>query len=228
MSAVAFDLGDTLVEYAGLPPSWVEHYPDALRSLAAAVGFTPNPEQVESAAAVLRRYNTRIHAREHEVTFATILQEISGCFGRPFAGDELPHATAFFRVFRQRLRCFPDSPAALKKIRERGLKIGVFTDVPYGMPAALVAEDVAEAGLAGRFNVLITSREAGFRKPAVATLAALARALECGPSDMAYVGNERKDVEVALAFGCEAVLLDRARLAPAWGQHRTIISLAEL
>ena len=37
MKAIAFDLGDTLVEYAGLPPSWVEHYPDcaALRSLSA-------------------------------------------------------------------------------------------------------------------------------------------------------------------------------------------------
>jgi hypothetical protein len=42
------------------------------------------------------------------------------------------------------------------------------------------------------------------------------------------VGNERKDVDVALAFGCEAVLFDRAGAAPVWGQRRTIRSLQEL
>ncbi len=35
MKAIAFDLGDTLVEYEGMPLSWVEHYPEALRNLAA-------------------------------------------------------------------------------------------------------------------------------------------------------------------------------------------------
>jgi hypothetical protein len=32
MKALAFDLGDTLVEYEGLPLSWEAHYPEALAS----------------------------------------------------------------------------------------------------------------------------------------------------------------------------------------------------
>ena len=38
MKAVAFDLGDTLVEYAGLPPSWEAHYDAALKMLAEFIG----------------------------------------------------------------------------------------------------------------------------------------------------------------------------------------------
>jgi FMN phosphatase YigB (HAD superfamily) len=45
---------------------------------------------------------------------------------------------------------------------------------------------------------------------------------------MIFVGNEMKDVQAALAFGCEAILLDRKRAVPDWKQHRTISTLAEL
>jgi phosphoglycolate phosphatase-like HAD superfamily hydrolase len=56
----------------------------------------------------------------------------------------------------------------------------------------------------------------------------LAEKLECSPHEMFYVGNERKDVEAAKAFGCAAILLDRAAHRHAWGQDRTIASLKEL
>lgn len=228
IKAIGFDLGDTLVEYEGLPLSWEAHYPEALANLAAHLQLSPDRQQIEAACAVLRRYNTRLNPRPQEVAFAAIAREVLACLGWNSASDELACATAFFRPFRQRLRCFPETRATLTRLRARGLQIGVFTDVPYGMPRALVVDDLADTSLTEFIDVLVTSREVGYRKPAAQALRGLGDKLSCGPEAMVYVGNERKDIDAARAFGCEAVLLDRGQLSPAWGQDRTIRSLAEL
>ena len=59
MDAIAFDLGDTLIEYEGLPLSWTEHYPDALGRLAEFLGSSPTAVQNADAANILGRYNTK-------------------------------------------------------------------------------------------------------------------------------------------------------------------------
>jgi putative hydrolase of the HAD superfamily len=228
MDAFVFDLGDTLVEYEGLPLSWVEHYPEALSRLASFLGTSPPPHSIDSACRVLGRYNTRLSARPNEVPFAQILAEICTCFSMDPFEDEEPAARAFFSVFRQRLRCFPDALPALAAIRRRGLTLALFTDVPYGMPRALVLEDIRQAGLEGLFDLVVTSVEVGLRKPEAGTLGFMAGRLGFGPSQVTHVGNERKDVDVAKAFGCASVLLERSGGSPAWGQERTIRSLAEL
>jgi len=228
MKAIAFDLGDTLVEYEGLPLSWEEHYPEALRNLAAFLGISADSDHLVRACAVLRRYNTRIIPRAEEVSFEVILGELIKSLGATVQADEVECAVSFFHIFRQRLRCFPETRAAVDGLREKNLKVGIFTDVPYGMPRQLVLEDVRGAGLEHSFDVLMTSRDAGFRKPSVATLGSLAKLLDCSAGEMAYVGNEKKDVEVALAFGCHSILIDRKQHGSDWGQHRTITSLSEL
>lgn len=225
---IAFDLGDTLVEYTGVPLNWESHYADALRRFAAHLGIAPTADQIDAAAAVLRRYNTRLHPRTAEVSFAPIAGELAATFDAAPPTDELAAATAFFQIFRQRLRCFPDTRPALDALRARGVKLGLFTDVPYGMPRELVCDDLRIAELADCFDGMLTSREVGVRKPAATALAGLARHLGCRPAELAYVGNERKDIEAAHASGCSAILVDRSHLRPAWGQDRTITSLAEL
>jgi len=228
MKAIVFDLGDTLVEYEGVPLSWEAHYPEALGSLAGFLGVAVDSDQIAGASAVLRRYNTRIHPREEEIPFKVILTEILQYFAVPVEADEIACAGSFFHIFRQRLRCFPDTKPALDAIRKQGMKIGVFTDVPYGMPQRLVLEDASDAGLGDAFDVLLTSRDAGFRKPSAATLRLVAVELGCYAHEMAYVGNEQKDVEAARNFGCCSILIDRQRRGSDWGQTRTITSLAEL
>jgi putative hydrolase of the HAD superfamily len=228
MNAIGFDFGNTLMEYTGVPLNWEQHYPAALHELARFLGAHATSEQIDRGCAVLRRFNTRLNPREHEVSFATILAEVQACFGADGAVDEDACAAAFFRVFQQHLSAFADAAPALAKLRARDLRLGIFTDVPYGMPRSLVLQDVRDAGLEGAFDVLLTSRDAGHRKPAAAAIRALADSLGCGAANMAYVGDERKDVEAARNFGCTAILLDRQRHGVAWGQDRTIASLAEL
>jgi putative hydrolase of the HAD superfamily len=226
--AAAFDLGDTLVEYEGVPLSWEDHYPEALGLLANYLGRPLTPTQIDHASSALRRHNTRVHPREKEITFAVVLRDLQNSLELPGNLDLAGCARAFFDIFRQRLRRFPDAVPTLAALRQQGKRIGICTDVPYGMPSELVREDVAAAGLGDTFDELVTSVEAGFRKPSPVGLRRLAEKLECSPHEMFYVGNERKDVEAAKAFGCAAILLDRAAHRHAWGQDRTIASLKEL
>jgi putative hydrolase of the HAD superfamily len=228
MKAVAFDLGDTLIEYEGLPLSWEAHYESAIRSLARFIGATISDDQMDAAKEVLRKYNTRLHPRTKEVVFGTILSELLPTMGTGYAGDVDDAAVAFFSVFRQRVRCFPDTEPGLTALRQDGVRIGVLTDVPYGMPFRLVREDMRISGVLGLIDVVITSVEAGVRKPHCGGLELLASRLQCSAPEMIFVGNEKKDVEAALAFGCEAVLLNREQAAPNWRQHRAISTLAEL
>jgi putative hydrolase of the HAD superfamily len=228
MRAVAFDLGDTLVEYEGLPLSWEAHYPDALAKLADYLRIAPTTEQIARACAVLRRYNTRLNPRTAEATFSTILDDLRVSFAHDAAVEEIAAAMAFFDVFRQRLRGFPDVRPVLEHLRNDGIKIAVFTDVPYGMPRELVLDDVRQTSLSDLFNVFVTSRDVGWRKPSPRTLQAVGEQLGCTPNEMSYIGNERKDIEAALAYGCRAILLHRTGVRPNWGQHISITSLTEL
>ena len=157
-----------------------------------------------------------------------ILDEICQCFAAPAAADPAAAAQAFFSVFRQRLRVFPDTVPALETLRRRGAKIAVFTDVPYGMPRSLVLADIRQTGLEPLLDLVVTSNEVGFRKPSPETLLHVAREFSCEPRGLIYVGNERKDVEVAKAVGCRAILVARSGVPPVWGQERTILSLLEL
>ncbi len=228
MNAVAFDLGDTLIEYAGLPPSWEAHYDAALKLLAEFVGCTVSDQELSRARQTLRKYNTRLNPRTREVPFSAILAELMLAFRAKTQADTDAAAAVFFSVFRQRLRCFPETPSVLRMLRSTSVRIGVLTDVPYGMPRALVAQDLVAAGVSDLIDELVTSVDAQARKPKPDGLELLARRLESTPSEMLFVGNERKDVEVALSFGCQAVLLDRLGAAPNWGQHHTVTSLLQL
>jgi HAD superfamily hydrolase (TIGR01509 family) len=169
-----------------------------------------------------------LNPREREIAFTEIAAAMADELHVAAPADPLAGARTFFRVFQQQLRVFPDAIPTLRALRERGQPIGVFTDVPYGMPRALVVDDVAATGLTALIDVLITSGDAGWRKPSPQSLRALADALGCEVTGLVYVGDERKDIAAALASGCRSVLLDRAGVAPAWGQHATVRNLQEL
>lgn len=228
MRVLAFDLGDTLVEYEGLPLNWVDHYPAALKRLATFLEVRATQGQEDEAVAVLRRYNTRLAPRETEPPFAQLLGELCAVLGATPPADPVGAAGAFFAVFRSRLRPFPEARAVLEALKAGGARVAVFTDVPYAMPRSLVLEDLAAAGLGGLPDLVATSGDVGFRKPSPRPLAYLAEKLGAAPGEMTYVGNEEKDVRAAEAYGCASVLLVRAGPPPAWGQGRTIASLSEL
>ena len=229
--AFGFDLGETLLTYAGTPLNWAELYPAALERVADAVGgtFVLTPAHTEAACLRLRAANTRLHPRAAEIRAETLFAGILHAWGEP-AGPAETHAAvaAFFEFFQQRMVAYPESAAALAALRTNGRPIGVLTDVPYGMPREFVQRDLASAGLAGLVDVLLSSEDTGWRKPAPAGFLLLAERLGVPPSTVWYVGNEEKDIRGATEAGLTSVLIDREHRRPDWGQDHTITDLREL
>ena len=206
-AGVGFDLGETLIEYEGVPLDWRSKYPPALAAVAALWGGRLSPEQVASGSAILRSYNTRLTPRRHEVDAATIFGELLAALAAPPGRSNAlldPASDAFFAVFRRRARAFADVAASLAALAAGGTAVGVLTDVPYGMPRRLVLQDLSAAGLDRLAPVTLTSTDVGVRKPDPAGFAALARQLRCASTTMLYVGNEQKDVVGAQAAGMSA------------------------
>lgn len=226
--AIGFDLGETLIVYRDTPLNWVSLYPEALRTVARACACELSELQLSLADSTLRRYNTRITPRTQEVKAEAIFTEILQGWDCDVPSNLSVAIEAFFGFFQQNMDAYPETVKVLTFLRERGIPTGILTDVPYGMPRSFAECDIQRAGIAGLFDVLLTSVEVGVRKPESDGYVALANQLEIAPNELAYVGNEPKDVIGARRAGAVAIFLDREQTGDNHGQQFTITTLSEI
>lgn len=230
LTAVGFDLGDTLCEYVGVPLSWEREYPTALARVAEACSLDLSADRLHRGIQLLTRYNTRRAPRpdDREYTAEQIFRELIEAWDAPSQSLDRCIST-FFSHFRQRLRAFPDAVAAISRCTELRIPTAILTDVPYGMPKDLVMSDLAAAGLSFPEDLVIASTEVGYRKPKPAGFEMLAHRLGVSCDRLTFIGNEQKDVTGGKAAGCQTVLLWRSsETAPSWGQDLVVRSLHEL
>jgi putative hydrolase of the HAD superfamily len=104
----------------------------------------------------------------------------------------------------------PIAPVTLQALRDRGLKLGIISNFDYRLYGILDG-----LGLAGYFDSITISSEAGFAKPAPeAFLIAMAKH-SVAPGEAMHVGDSaRMDVDGALAVGIAGVLIDPQAGAP--------------
>jgi len=224
--AVGFDLGETLIAYADLGLDWSSLYRRALQRCAASCGRVLDASALDAAKRVLSHYNTRIHPRTREVRAAHIFRRILLAWDVESSTALDGAIDAFFSQFQQRARAYPETGATLAALVEAGMAMGIMTDVPYGMPRRHVLADLARCGIAPA--PVVTSLDAGVRKPHPAGLQRLAQQLSVAPACLLYVGNERKDIDAARAAGSPSALVVRSGEVPDWGQTCTLRKLSEL
>lgn len=224
--AVGFDLGETLIHYMGLPLNWQGLYGQALTRVAEACGHPITEADISAGGGVLSRYNTRLHPRLQEVTADRVLGEVLAAWGLPVVVGMDQAEDAFFGFFQQAYAVYPDTLPALQALQVQGVKVGVLTDAPYGMPRRFVERDLAP--IAQYLDATFTSVEVGHRKPHPSGYLALAERLGVEAPDMVYVGNEEKDIVGANGAGMFSVLIDRMGGGADFGQKRRITSLGEL
>ena len=73
-----------------------------------------------------------------------------------------------------------------------------------------------------------TSSDTGFRKPCGRGLVLLSGKMNISISEMAFAGDEKKDIECAKNAGAVAVLVNRTEEEKDYGQDLTVRSLDEL
>jgi len=224
LHGVVFDIGQTLVDYSA-PLSWAELYRAAFEETAEANGFELNEEEAGHIIKVLTKYNTSDNPREEEVSSDVIFGELlegtripAECLGRVKA--------AFFGFFSRSARVFPEAEEVLRQLSRRGIPTGTLSDVPYGMDNEFILKDLGQ--LCSLITFPYTSNDIGLRKPNPAGLLLLAERMGVSVHDIAFVGDEDKDMECAKNAGAHAILMDRGGEWGDFGQEAAIKDLREL
>ena len=106
-------------------------------------------------------------------------------------------------------RVYPEVPAVLASLRERGIVLAVVSNFDSRLPPLLDG-----LGLAAFFDAVVCSGEAGAAKPDGAIFAHALAVLGVEASKALHVGdNPEADYDGALAAGIEALLVDRRATA---------------
>lgn len=224
IKAVSFDIGHTLVRYNN-PLNWSSLYSLALKEVTERCGVDLSDEYIKTATNILSKYNTRENPREIEVSSKIIFDEILDAWKQP--DDKLNIAReAFYGFFQADAVCYDDVETTLRYLRSGGVKIGALTDVAYGMDNSFSLKDITK--IHHYFDLVLTSVDVGYRKPNTAGFSMLLKAFDTLPSQMIYVGDEKKDIDGANALGIVSVLIDRNNASPNWGQKYTVHSLLDI
>lgn len=224
IKAIVFDIGGTLVEYKN-PSNWSELCRPAFERVADQCGYDFSEDDYSHAARVLTRYNARVHPREYEVTSNQIFSEIMSGTGLPLEDIEKVKFY-FYSYFRQDAHLYGEVVETLKVLSGQGILLGTLSDVAYGMDNAYALEDISE--VITYIDYPLTSNDVGWRKPRTEGLELLSEKMLLPVEEMAFVGDEEKDVMCALNAGVYPVLINRDGSVKNYGQSKEIHSLDEL
>lgn len=221
MKAIGFDVGHTLIKYNN-PLNWQGLYRSGLEYAAAAANITLSEDMILAAADVLLKYNTRVNYREWETTSDCIFNEILKRWG--MQTDLYTIKSGFYSFFKADAEPYPETIDTMKKLKQYGIKIGVLTDVAYGMDNVFSLEDISV--LSDFIDVAITSVDVGYRKPNSAGYLKLLDSLGIYPNDMIFIGDEEKDIIGAKKLGIVSALINRSKEIKDFGQDYTLESLS--
>lgn len=222
---VIFDLGETLIFYNGLALDWSSHYEKVLRTVCNKFSIELDDKKIKQIISILYKYNTRVNPRTNEVSANQIFNEALSSANID-AGCLDSFIKEYFKYFQRKAEPEVTANKLLASFKKKNIKTAVLTDVPYGMPKELVMEDLKP--LHKYFDAVLTSVEVGSRKPTTGGLQLILKKFSCKQTETVYVGNEKKDIEMANKLGVFSVLINNNNRLHNWGQKRTISRLIEL
>jgi len=198
IAAVLFDAGNTLLFL---------DYERLAREVGPAVGVPLTAQGLEAqsseAALQLERSDTSDHDRA-----SRYLESLFLLAGVPREKLGLVRDT-LLRLHGERhlwSAMHPGTPAALARMRQAGLRLGVVSNSDGRVEEALTA-----AGIRANFEVIVDSRLVGFEKPDPRIFQAALEPLGIAPEGALYVGDIYEvDVIGARRAGMDVVLLDPA------------------
>jgi len=221
---IVFDFGGTLADYKNLPKAWNSFYNEAFTSLGKTLQREFSHKEIESAIEILSRYNARLHPRENEISDEVIFEEINTVLKTETGAKNL--AISFYSFFQEKLVVYEETASVLKALRKKGYKIGVLSDLPTAMPHECFISDINKINF--EFDIVESSQSVGWRKPDVQGIIKIADIFGCLPSEIIYVGDEQKDMDLINKVQGTSVLINRDSEKKNYNQKMTIKKLDEL
>ena len=128
--------------------------------------------------------------------------------GEPATAATLEDAERSFRGHYERLnasasRPFPGVVEALERMRSRGIPLACVTNKARAFTVPLLRK----TALLPYFDAVVTSDDAGERKPHPAPFLQACRALGVSPAEALVVGDSALDAQAGRAAGCKVLLV---------------------
>ena len=210
IKAIGFDVGHTLIKYKN-PLNWQGLYRSGLEHAAAAADITLSEDML-------------IAASDVETTSDCIFNQILKSWG--IQTDLYTLKSGFYSFFKADAEPYPETIDTMEKLKQHGIKIGILTDVAYGMDNEISLEDISV--LSDYIDIAITSVDVGYRKPNSAGYVKLLESLEIFPNGMIFIGDEEKDIIGAQKLGIVSALINRSKEIKDFGQDYTLESLSDI
>lgn len=205
MKIVVFDLGGTLMQYAGMPYSWEDFYYAGLEEITKKFKCSIQQETVEKSLQILREFNPRRNYREIEYSAEYIFKKVL----EPWHMD-IPIQSCieiFWSGLRLKAEIYPETIYVLQKLKEKGYTIATLTDLPSAMPDEIFRRDISE--LLGYFDYYVSSSLAGYRKPNCKGLQMISEKFSVPITELIFVGDEDKDRRTAMNANCKFIWIQR-------------------
>lgn len=197
--AIVFDLGGTLMEYAGMPLNWSDYYICGFEKVNEILRLNLSESELQESANKLKSYNPRISKREYEIKPEIIFNDIiSNWEKRP---DTNKVIEIFFKGLSLKADIYEYSIGLLEKCRNLGFKTACLTDLPNGMPDCIFKPAIEK--ILPYFDLYVSSQICGMRKPNKGGICYIADAFEIQEAEILFVGDEEKDFLTALNAGCD-------------------------
>jgi 2-haloacid dehalogenase len=191
MRVLAFDVNETLLDLSALDGLFEESLGDA----ALRPQWFAQMLQLGFVGAITDRYVDFTSAQRAALA---IVAERAGV---PLAGAAEDAIVARMSA----LPPHPDVPGALARLRDAGFTLATLTNSPL----AVVRDQLANAGLADRFDAVLSADEVRALKPRREPYELVARTFEVGLPDVRLIAAHAWDVAGALAAGCSAAFVAR-------------------
>lgn len=237
IKAVIFDLGGTLIEYAGEYAKWPDLEIPGMTAAHAtlanqgvdvpefdhfqAIGFDLLPKRWQQA--------TR---GEQNLTVDTLLGAILETAGQPQPpGDALYAAARQYEAALCRGAVpLPDGSQVLAHLQEKGYRLGLISNTMFA--GASHINDLERFGLAEYFETMLFSADANKWKPTPAPFLHVLETLEVDPANAVYIGDDPSaDVVGGRAAGMKTIYFPSSQRFPSLNGIRpdaTISHLQEL
>lgn len=205
MKLIVFDLGGTLMQYEGMPYSWVDFYQQGFDAIIQKYNCNVSKEDIQKSVQILKDFNPRVSGREVEYLaehiFLNALEHwnidtpIKNCI------------ETFWQGLKLSAKIYPDTIEVLKELKEKGYIIATLTDLPNAMPDEIFKKDISE--LLSYFDYYVSSCVAGYRKPNCKGLQMISDKYGVPVTELVFVGDEEKDRKTACNANCKFVHIQR-------------------
>lgn len=209
LKAVAFDLGGTLVRYYER-----EQFPSILSEALANVHELIS-DQATVSLAEARDTALASNKERPDGKVWPVHERLARIFGLPGplpTGLRNEVERAFLKPIFSFGWKYEDVDSTLSDLRDRGYRLAIVSNTPWGTPAEPWREELERFGLSQSVDVSCFCMDVGWRKPALPIFKAALDALAVEAGEAAFVGdNPRWDCEGPQDAGMVPILIDRER-----------------